>query len=175
MPKKRVLPFIILGILKQNPGFTGKEITYQFENEIGEFWKASHSQVYPELKKMEQDNWITSKQSSENEKEIYYSITENGEKILSDWISEPITQIPISRDLFSLKMFFINDPHDPRIKELVDDELKLLQKQFDHLKQREKEVFEKKECKNLHFGHYIILKRAMARLEGQIEWLKTII
>ena len=49
MPKKRVLPYIILGILKQNPGFTGKEITYQFKNEIGEFWKASHSQVYPEL------------------------------------------------------------------------------------------------------------------------------
>lgn len=175
MPKKRVLPFIILGILKQNPGFTGKEITYQFKNEIGEFWKASHSQVYPELKKMEQDNWIISKQSSENEKEIYYSITKIGEKILNNWISDPITQIPISHDLFSLKMFFINDPNDPRIKELVDDELKLLQKQLDHLKTREKEVFKREECKNFHFGHYIILKRAMARLEGQIEWLKTII
>lgn len=175
MPKKRVLPFIILGILKQNPGFTGKEITYQFKNEIGEFWKASHSQVYPELKKMEQDNWIISKQSSENEKEIYYSITKNGEKILNNWISDPITQIPISHDLFSLKMFFINDPNDPRIKELVDDELKLLQQQLDHLKTREKEVFKREEYKNFHFGHYIILKRAMARLEGQIEWLKTII
>lgn len=174
MPKKRVLPFIILGILKQNPGFTGKEITYQFKNEIGEFWKASHSQVYPELKKMEQDGWITSKQSSENEKEIYYSITENGEKILNNWISEPITQIPISRDLFSLKMFFITDPTDPRIKELVDEELKILKGQLEHLRQRERDVFQSEDCKKIRFGHYIILKRAMARLEGQIEWLKTI-
>ncbi|QNQ84226.1 PadR family transcriptional regulator [Lactobacillus sp. PV037] len=174
MPKKRILPFIILGILKQNPGFTGKEITYQFKNEIGEFWKASHSQVYPELKKMEQDNWITSNQSDKNEKEIYYSITENGEKILNSWISEPITQIPVSRDLFSLKMFFISDPTDPRIKELVEEELELLKKQLDHLKKREKAVFKNKEDKNLHYGHYVILKRAMARLQGQIEWLKTI-
>lgn len=174
MPKKRVLPYIILGILKQNPGFTGKEITYQFKNEIGEFWKASHSQVYPELKKMQQDGWITSKQSSENEKEIYYSITENGESILNNWIEKPITQFPISHDLFSLKMFFINDPNDPRIKELVNDELSLLQKQLEHLKQREKSVFKSEDCKNIRFGRYIILKRAMARLEGQIQWLKTI-
>ena len=50
MPKKRILPYIILGILDQNPGSTGKFITNQFKNEIGEFWKASHSQIYPELK-----------------------------------------------------------------------------------------------------------------------------
>ena len=45
MPKKRILPYIILGILDQNPGSTGKFITNQFKNEIGEFWKASHSQI----------------------------------------------------------------------------------------------------------------------------------
>ena len=58
MPKKRILPYIILGILDQNPGSTGKFITNQFKNEIGEFWKASHSQIYPELKKMVEDDWI---------------------------------------------------------------------------------------------------------------------
>ena len=61
MPKKRVLPYIILGILKQNPVISGKDITQQFKNEIGEFWKASHSQVYPELQKMLNDGWIEKK------------------------------------------------------------------------------------------------------------------
>lgn len=30
MPKKRILPYIIMGILKQNPNSTGKELTNQF-------------------------------------------------------------------------------------------------------------------------------------------------
>ena len=56
MPKKRILPYIILKILDQNPGLTGKFITNQFKNEIGEFWKASHSQIYPELKKLTKED-----------------------------------------------------------------------------------------------------------------------
>ena len=71
MPKKRILPYIILGILDQNPGSTGKFITNQFKNEIGEFWKASHSQIYPELKKMVEDDWIKQTSDSNNEKEKY--------------------------------------------------------------------------------------------------------
>lgn len=174
MPKKRVLPYIILGILKQNPGFTGKEITYQFTNEIGEFWKAAHSQVYPELKKMQQDNWIISKHAEDNEKEIHYYLTTTGEKELDNWIDQPLIELPVNQDIFSLKMFFINDPNDSRIKVMVDEELALLEKQFSHLKQREKDVFPNHEKQNRNFGHYLILKRAMARLEGQIKWLKSL-
>lgn len=174
MPKKRVLPYIILGILKQNPGFTGKSITYQFTNEIGEFWKAAHSQVYPELKKMQQDNWITSKHAKDNEKEIHYYLTSAGEEKLENWIDQPLTELPVNQDIFSLKMFFINDPNDPRIRIMVDEELALLEKQLAHLRQREVDVFPTKNKQAQNFGHYLILKRAMARLEGQIEWLKSL-
>ena len=58
MPKRRVLPFIILGIIESHPNLTGKEITQEFTTEIGDFWKASHSQIYPELKRMLADGWI---------------------------------------------------------------------------------------------------------------------
>lgn len=174
MPKKRVLPYIILGILKQNPGFTGREITYQFTNEIGEFWKAAHSQVYPELKKMQQDDWITSQRQANNEKEIHYYLTDLGKEQLSKWIDQPLTELPVNQDLFSLKMFFINDPHDPRIKELVDEELALLEKQVEHLKRRQHDVFPNVVQQNKNYGHYLILKRAMSRLEGQIQWLKSL-
>ena len=71
-------------------------------------------------------------------------------------------------------MFFINDPHDSRIKVMVNEELALLEKQFLHLKQREKNVFPNKEKQDQNFGHYLILKRAMARLKGQIEWLRSL-
>ena len=174
MPKKRILPYIILGILDQNPGSTGKCITNQFKNEIGEFWKASHSQIYPELKKMVEDNWIKQTSDSNNEKEKYYHLTGMGKEKLNSWIDVPITELPVVEDLFSLKLFFIQDPNDPRISNLVKKQLDLLEKQLAHLKHREKLLFDTQEKRNKNYGHYLILERAISRLDNQIKWLKTI-
>ncbi|HIY91716.1 MAG TPA: PadR family transcriptional regulator [Candidatus Companilactobacillus pullicola] len=174
MPKKRILPYIILGILDQNPGLTGKFITNQFKNEIGEFWKASHSQIYPELKKMVEDDWIKQTSDSNNEKEKYYHLTNLGKEKLNSWIDIPINALPVVEDLFSLKLFFIQDPNDPRISTLVNKQLDLLEKQLDHLNDREKILFDTQEKRNKNYGHYLILERAISRLDNQIKWLKTI-
>ncbi len=174
MPKKRILPYIILGILKQNPDSSGKFITHQFTNEIGEFWKASHSQIYPELKKMVTSEWIVGKQKDNNEKEIFYSLTPIGEEELANWIRQPITELPINHDLFSLKLFFINQKDDPRLSTLINEEKKLLNVQLIHLKEREKLIFSYDEAIQNNYGHYLILKRAISRIEGQLNWLKSI-
>ncbi len=142
MPKKRILPYIIMGILKQNPNSTGKELTNQFNEEIGEFWKASHSQIYPELKKMLADDWITETQKENNEKEINYSLTKKGALQLENWIKQPITELAVSYDLFSLKLFFINDQNDPRIAELINKEKALIKTQLQHLYARKKLLFD---------------------------------
>lgn len=174
MPKKRILPYIILGILDQNPNSTGRFITNQFKNEIGEFWKASHSQIYPELKKMVEDDWIKQVNDSNNEKEKYYHLTQIGEAKLHDWIDLPIKKLPVMEDLFSLKLFFIQDPNDPRISVLVKEQINLLNKQLAHLKDREKLLFSNKAQREKNYGHYLILERAISRLDNQIKWLKTI-
>ncbi|PXZ11653.1 PadR family transcriptional regulator [Lactobacillus helveticus] len=150
MPKKRILPYIIMGILKQNPNSTGKELTNQFNEEIGEFWKASHSQIYPELKKMLADDWITETQKENNEKEINYSLTKKGALQLENWIKQPITGLAVSHDLFSLKLFFINDQNDPRIAELINKEKALIKTQLQHLYARKKLLFDdQKDIKKL--------------------------
>ena len=107
MPKKRILPFIILGIINNRPHITGREITAEFETEIGDFWRASHSQIYPELKRMVNDGWIAASTSQENAKERYYQITSEGQEVLNHWLDQLVTDLPIHEDLFSLKLFFI--------------------------------------------------------------------
>lgn len=37
MPKRRILPFIILGIVSNHPHITGREVTAAFSTEIGDF------------------------------------------------------------------------------------------------------------------------------------------
>lgn len=173
MPKKRVLPYIILGILKQNPGISGKEITQQFKNEIGEFWKASHSQIYPELGKMLKDNWIEKHPKENNDKEFDYYLTSEGETILKKWIDQPL-ELPVNHDPFSLKMFFINDKNDDRIHKLINEEKDLLNDQLVHLKVRENVLFNNEKDIQNNYGHYLILTRAISRIEGQIAWLDSI-
>lgn len=174
MPKRRILPFIILGIINNHAQITGREITAKFSTEIGDFWKASHSQIYPELRRMAEDGWIDVSTSKENAKEKYYCITEKGKEVLTNWLGQAVTELPIHQDLFSLKLFFINDAHDPRIKELISNQVKLLQANLNHLLQRQVQVFPNEAAIQHHYGHYLILKRAISRTKGQLEWLTTI-
>ena len=103
MPKERILPFIILGIIDNHPKITGREITNEFNTEIGDFWKASHSQIYPELKRMLTDNWIKVTMNPDNAKEKFYDLTSEGKEVLNHWLTQAVTKLPIHQDLFSLK------------------------------------------------------------------------
>jgi DNA-binding PadR family transcriptional regulator len=174
MPKKRVLPFIILGIINSHPRITGREITNEFSTEIGDFWKASHSQIYPELKRMTSDGWISDLVTAENAKEKYYVITERGHQVLDEWLDQLVDNLPVHEDLFSLKLFFIKDQDDQRIPELISRQLLLLKKELDYLKQRQKKVFPDKNAIKNNYGHYLILTRAISRTAGQIEWLENV-
>lgn len=171
MPKKRILPFIILGIINDQPEVTGREITGEFSTEIGDFWKASHSQIYPELRRMVGDGWVKAATSKENAKEKYYRLTGKGQAVLDDWLNQLVSSLPVHEDLFSLKLFFINDRRDPRIKELIDQQVKLLQKELAYLRQRQRLVFPNDAAVQAHYGHYLILTRAISRTAGQLRWL----
>ena len=123
---------------------------------------------------MVEDDWIKQTSDSNNEKEKYYHLTNLGKEKLNSWIDIPINALPVVEDLFSLKLFFIQDPNDPRISTLVNKQLNLLEKQLDHLNDREKILFDTQEKRNKNYGYYLILERAISRLDNQIRWLKTI-
>lgn len=175
MPKKRILPYIILGLL-QDQSLTGKELTDQFKQEIGEFWKASHSQIYPELTRMVADGWLKSLDHNTTDKrEKHYQLTKTGKEVLTTWIKEPVDELPLNRDLFSLKLFFINERTDPELTRLLREQKVLLQQQLAHLKVRQKLLFADEQQITAHFGHYLILKRAIARQKGQLAWLDEVL
>lgn len=172
MPKERLLPYVILGIVKHDAPITGQAITRQFDDEIGEFWKASHSQVYPELKRMCEDGWLTQDIAPDNAKEKYYRLTGEGEHVLDAWLSAPITGAPAHADLFSLKMFFLRDRMDPRIARLMKEEQAMLEKQLAHLRARYDLLFSDPVAVEGNYGHYLILCRAIARVRNQLEWIE---
>ena len=59
MTKENTLQYVLLGLLAKQD-LTGYDIRKIFAQEVGDFWSARHSQVYPELRKLEESGQITS-------------------------------------------------------------------------------------------------------------------
>lgn len=173
MPKKRVLPYIVLGLLQSNGKLTGSEIDLEFQNEIGEFWQTTHSQIYPELKRMVKDDWISLATSEADKKKKWYDLRELGVTELKTWLTTPLDES--SDDEFPLKLFFLRDKKDPILKSLLEQELEIHAAKLAHLKERLETVFPDKSSRDANFGHHLILQRAIERETNNISWLKSTI
>ncbi|WP_125588709.1 PadR family transcriptional regulator [Companilactobacillus jidongensis] len=170
MPKKRVLPYILLGLINNQTKMSGYQISQEFNHEIGEFWHASHSQIYPELQRMISDGWIEPDDAVKDSKSIFYLITPNGKNVLKEWLSEPLSE---KDDLFSLKLYFIKDQDSPLLKNLVQQQLQINSEHYLHLLSRKKLVFSDESKVRDNYGHSLILNRAIEREHNHINWLKN--
>lgn len=169
MPKKRVLPYIVLGLLKTNGKMTGSEIDAEFQNEIGEFWQTTHSQIYPELKRMVAEDWLKLETSEQDKKKKWYQLRSKGELQLEQWLATPLDNN--SDEEFPLKLFFLQQQTNPQIKSLLREELIIHQVKVDHLQERLQTVFPDEKTIQNNFGHHLILQRAIERETNNLHWL----
>ncbi|MBY5035258.1 PadR family transcriptional regulator [Streptococcus gallolyticus] len=176
MPRERILPHIILGIMSSNDGeMLGKDIIAFFNREIGEFWQVAHSQVYPELKRMTAEGFLTCHGLPDNDKEKLYRLTEKGQEQLESWLAIPNQETPKQRDIFSLKMFFIQKMDDERIPMLLQGQIDILEAHLAHMEERKATLFAEQATIKNNYGHYLILRRAIARNKSQLEWLREVL
>ncbi|OLQ86189.1 transcriptional regulator [Vibrio ponticus] len=125
------LPHVILTVLSTRDA-TGYDITKEFSNTIGYFWKASHQQVYRELNKMAQNQLVTcvlEPQEGKPDRKVY-SITDAGRVALGEWFDQP-TAHPTVRDEFSAKLMACSVQPSAAFKEqlagLVEESRKLVE------------------------------------------------
>ncbi|MEO9140261.1 MAG: PadR family transcriptional regulator [Jatrophihabitans sp.] len=70
---------------------TGYDLARRFDKSIGQFWTATHQQVYKVLGRMESDDWVVSRvvpQDGRPDKKVY-DLTDTGHAELASWIAEP--------------------------------------------------------------------------------------
>lgn len=173
MAQKNVLKYIVLGLLA-NGDLTGYDIKKLFEGELGDFWYSNHSQIYPELKKMEDSGLIASYENTVGQKMIktYYRIMPQGEDELSGWLSEPLNVLPPTRDEFSMKLYLLNDAKDPLVKQIFAQEIARHEEKMQYLVSRWDALFASQEEQVKHYGHALILRQAIQREEQRLQWLR---
>lgn len=94
----------LLGLLAERPG-SGYELTKRFELAPGNVWSASHSQIYPELRRMAGDDLV--KAGAEGPRgRREYEITTAGADELHRWLTSPLPERS-ARDELALRVFFL--------------------------------------------------------------------
>ncbi|KRM24319.1 PadR family transcriptional regulator [Latilactobacillus graminis] len=172
MAQKNILQYLILGLLNQSPK-TGYDLKRVFEDDIGEFWQAQHSQIYPELKRLEQADRITHVEliAGKKLKKKQYSITASGIDFFDEWRYSPTSEILASKDEFILKLYFIESKKDNHLDAMFAEQTSLHQAKLNHLLARRQTLFSQSTEIDNHYGHYLILEHAINREQDYLNWL----
>ena len=101
------LRYALLGFLNLGP-MTGYDLKKQLDRSTQNFWYAGLNQIYPTLKKMEDEGWITSAVEPQEARpnRVVYDMSETGRQELLDWLAEPLAELSRGRHPGLLKLFF---------------------------------------------------------------------
>ncbi len=96
---------VILGLLAWRPR-TGYEIKQVTDQSTRFFWGASYGQIYPELRRLETDGLVESREEPRGRvPRRVFSLTTAGREALDAWLEEPEEAYEV-RDEGLLKLFF---------------------------------------------------------------------
>jgi PadR family transcriptional regulator AphA len=97
---------ILLGLLTVG-SMSGYDLGQAIRSSVGHFWNESYGQIYPNLKRLKSEGFVTSKtqrQKGRPDRHLY-SITRQGRERLAAWLAvAPQPEIP--RNELLLKLFF---------------------------------------------------------------------
>jgi len=104
MKQTAVTP-VVLGLLAMRPR-SGYDIKTVVDRSTRFFWAASYGQIYPELRRLEQDGLIEGESVPNGARDRrVYEITAAGRKALEDWLLGSTTTVEL-RDESLLRLFF---------------------------------------------------------------------
>ncbi len=149
---------------------------YELGQLLDVFWQAKHSQIYPLLTRLEQEDLLGYEhveQSGKPDKKIYF-LTDKGREHLQKWISKP-PAVPIQRDEFLIKAYAIWLTDIETAKQLFTDRIAAFEQKVKYregvLHEMEKEFGDKmEEITSRHFGRYILFQRRLALDKEEIAW-----
>lgn len=106
MRRENKTQYALLGILTQFES-SGYEMKKFIETAIGFFWSESFGQIYPNLKRLEQQGLIRQARTVEakGSDRIVYAITPSGRRKLREWLAKPAEPLAERNELL-LKLFF---------------------------------------------------------------------
>ena len=101
------LGYAILGLLSRED-LSGYDLKQRMAGRVGYFWSAKHSQIYPELARLEDGGYVKHSVVEQRERpdKKVYEITAYGLDALKEWVIQPPVPRP-TRDELTLKTYSV--------------------------------------------------------------------
>jgi len=89
---------------------SGYELAHDFESSLGFFWRASHQQIYQELHKLADKQWLNKREVAQSgkPKKIVYGLTLKGRNALADWVFKESRNTP-AKDELMIKLYNLSE------------------------------------------------------------------
>jgi len=135
----------LLGFLTTEPT-SGYRLAQEFSESAGWFWYASHSQIHPELRRLEEAGLVTSEVGAGDARGTRtYRITDAGRAELDRWLKDGATEYPPVRDVERIRLLFLDQQPLEVIRKHfeahIDHHRRLLQIYSDQLDANQRGVF----------------------------------
>ena len=109
---------VILGMLAFGKN-TGYEIKQFVDHSTRFFWAASYGQIYPELKRLEDQGLVRGRpEPSGGRARTVFELTDDGRVALNGWLASDVEQVYELRDEGMLKLFFSDTQPERRIENI---------------------------------------------------------
>ena len=173
------LGFAILGLLSRE-SLSGYDLAGRMRAKVGYFWEARHSQIYPELARLEREGMVTHRvveQQDRPDKKVY-EITALGFETLREWVTEPPAP-RTARDEVVLKAYsvWLADPEKAvalfREQERLHEERLL---EYEGIRARMEEEWGEDVLKtdSYRFASYAALRRGILYERGSVDWCRWV-
>lgn len=163
------LKHAILAVLSHGDR-TGYDLTRKIDGSVGNFWPATHQQIYGELKNLDKLGFVRFKEKEQKGKpdKKVYKITKPGLDELKAWASIPLEMVGI-KDALLIKVFASHVVGTEAIVTELTELRKLHHGKLKEYLEIEKEHFLKKVPPNL-LAQYLTLRRGIIFEKSWIEW-----
>ena len=171
------LGFAILGLLARE-ALSGYDVTQRMKGRVGFFWGAGHSQIYPELARLEEGGFVTHSVVAQRERpdKKVYEVTQAGLDALKGWVTQPPPRKP-TKDELTLKAYSVWLADGEQAARLFRDEGRRCEEQL----ARYEEIrawMEREWAEDLgrpdspRFASYAALRRGILYEKGNAEWCR---
>ena len=172
------LGFALLGLLARRER-TGYELSQLLREPIGFFWHARHSQIYPELARLEKAGLVrhTLVRQTERPDKKRYRIAAPGRRALREWVTSPLAATPI-RDELTLRTFSIWLADRSKARAMLVAELErheALLRRHDEVEAAVRKVLRGRRQEAKQFANYATLRRGVSYERHVVDWLRWLL
>ena len=156
---------------------TGYELARRFDKSIGQFWTATHQQIYKVLARMERDGWVSVTvvaQDGRPDKKVY-RVTKAGRAALREWIAQP-TEPESGRSDLAVKIRGLSHGDAKKVLAEVRRHRERHVERLDAYLENEKHEFpDRSALSGPRLHQWLVLRGGISLERGVIDWADLVI